>query len=107
MRLADIVRLRLRSVFRRSAVEQELDEELRYHLQSEIDENIALGMSTADARLEALRSISGLEQRKEECRDTRGVNMIDNLVGDLRFALRQLRRDMEFTTTAILMLALG
>src|SRR5882724_4520403 len=107
MRLADIVRLRLRSLIRRSAVEQDLEEELRYHLEREIDENLALGMNPADARLEALRSISGLEQRKEECRDMRGVNLFDNLINDVRFALRQLRKDMEFTGTAILMLALG
>lgn len=107
MRWIDIIRLRLRSLLRRSAVEQELQEELHYHLEREIDENVAGGMSRADARLAALRSINGLEQRTEECRDTRGVNMIDNLIGDVRFALRQLRKDMEFTTTAILMLALG
>src|SRR5450432_3958276 len=107
MRLADILRLRLRSVLHRSAVEKELAEELRYHLEREIDENIALGMPPTEARLAALRSINGLEQRTEECRDMRGVNMIDNLIGDVRFALRQLRKDLEFSATAILMLALG
>ena len=107
MRFIDILRLRVRSIFRRSAVEQELQEELRYHLEREIDENVATGMSRAEARLAALRSINGFEQRKEECRDMRGVNVIDNLIGDVRFALRQLRKDMEFTATAILMLALG
>jgi macrolide transport system ATP-binding/permease protein len=102
-----IFSLRLRSVFRRSAVEDELEEELRYHLERDIDEYVAQGMSRREARLAALHSISGLEQHKEECRDMRGVNVIDNLLRDVRFALRQLRRDAEFTATAILMLALG
>ena len=107
MRFIDILRLRARSIFRRSVAEHELEEELRYHLEREIDENVAQGMNRAEARLAALRSIDGMEQRKEECRDMRGVNVIDNLIGDVRFAVRQLRKDMEFTATAILMLALG
>ena len=97
MRLADIFRLRLRSLFSRAGVEQELDEELRYHLDRQIEEYIAAGMSPAAARLAALRAISGLEQSKEECRDMRGLNLIDNLRKDLRFAIRQLHKNPGFT----------
>ena len=107
MRASDIFRLRLRSFLSRAAVEQELDEELRYHLEREIDENMAAGMSRAEARRAALRAISGLEQRKEECRDMRGLNLADNLAKDLRFAVRQLRKNPGFTATAIFVLALG
>ena len=71
-RLRQIVRLRLRSLFSSASVDRELDEELRYHLEQQVDANIARGMTPETARTAALRAIGGLEQRKEECRDTRG-----------------------------------
>jgi macrolide transport system ATP-binding/permease protein len=71
MRWVNIVRLRLRSLFSRNKVEQELDEELQYHLERQIEENLKAGMSSAEARHAALRSVKGFEQRKEECRDVR------------------------------------
>ncbi|HEY7387262.1 MAG TPA: ABC transporter permease [Bryobacteraceae bacterium] len=107
MRLASMARLRLRSLFRRRRVEEDLDEEFHYHLEREIDENIAAGMSREEARLAALRTIGTLEPRKEECRDMRGLNLLDRIVSDIRFAGRQLRHSPEFALIAILMLALG
>ena len=107
MRVIAIFRHRLRSLFMRTLVEGELDEELRYHLEREMDENIAAGMSPEDARRAALRSIHGFEQRREECRDMRGLNLIENLRKDLAFATRQLQRNLGFTCTAIFVLALG
>jgi macrolide transport system ATP-binding/permease protein len=105
--LVAIIRMRYRSLFARRAAERDLEEELQYHLDRQIDENLALGMSPPEAKWAALRSMGDFEQRKEECRDQRGLNMFDNVINDIRFALRQLRKDLEFTTTAILMLALG
>jgi macrolide transport system ATP-binding/permease protein len=102
-----ILRLRLRSLAVRDAVEDELDDELRYHLERQIDEYVAGGMSPGDARLAALRSMGGVEQRKEECRDMRGLTLIDNLRQDAGYAARQLRAHVGFTCTATLMLALG
>src|ERR1035441_8603873 len=92
MRLARIFRLRLRSLLRRTTVERELDEELQYHLERQIEEEGAAGMNRAEARSAALRSIAGLEQRKEECRDMRGLNLIDSLERDFRFSLRSEER---------------
>ena len=103
MRLVNTLRLRLRSLFFRTQVEQELDEELRYHLERQIEADIAAGMDPDAAR----RSIAGIEQRKEECRDARGVNLVDNLVGDVRFAVRQLLKSPAFTVTAVFMIGLG
>ncbi len=107
MRFADIVRLRLRSLFAREIVEQELDEEMQYHLDRQIEANLTAGMDAAAARSAALKEINGVEQRKEECRDARGWNLLENLVRDAGFATRQLRKNPGFTATAILMLALG
>jgi putative ABC transport system permease protein len=102
-----IIALRLRSLFSGAAVDAELDEELRYHLAQQIDANIARGMTPEAARTAALRAIGGIDQRKEQCRDTRGISIVENLLRDLRLAIRQLRKQPGFTFTAILSLALG
>ncbi|WP_031500002.1 ABC transporter permease [Bryobacter aggregatus] len=107
MRLFTILERRLSSLFSRQKVEQELDEELAYHLDRQIEENLRQGLPAEEARFAALRSIGGLEQRKEECRDARGWNLLDELGQDLRFSLRQLRKNPGFTVVAILMLGLG
>jgi macrolide transport system ATP-binding/permease protein len=99
--------LRLRSLFRREEAELDLSDELQFHLQNQIEEYVAQGMDAQEARHAALRSLGGLEQVKEECRDTRGTNLIENFVQDVRFGVRMLRRSPGFTILAILCLTLG
>ena len=101
------VPLRLRSLFRRGQVEAELNEELRYHLERQIEVNTAAGMSVEEARYAALRAMHGLDQRKEECRDMRRVRLIEDLWQDSRFSLRSLLKRPGFTAIALLALALG
>lgn len=102
-----IARLRFRSLFRRSEVERELDEELRYHVARQTEENIAKGMPPDEARAAALRALGGFEYRKEQVRDTRGTAWIEGTWRDLTLAVRSLRRNPGFASAVVLTLALG
>ncbi len=99
--------LRLRSLFRRRRVEQELNEELQFHLERKIEEGIANGLSPKEARYAAMRAMDGLEQRKEEMRDMRRIHWLTDFLDDARFAIRSLRRTSGLTAFVVITLALG
>jgi putative ABC transport system permease protein len=94
-------------LFRKSKVEDELDDELRFHLENLTGEHIAQGISPEDARFTALRELGGVEQHKEECRDVRGLRWLEDLIQDLRYGIRILRRNPGFTAVAVITIALG
>jgi macrolide transport system ATP-binding/permease protein len=98
---------RLTATFRHRRLEDDLDEELRSHLEMATEINLSKGMSPEDARCEALRSFGGVEQTKELYRDRRGLPFLETTLQDLRFGLRMLRRDPGFSILAILCLTLG
>jgi len=98
---------RLRSLFHREKAELDLSEELQFHLQNQIDEYIAGGMDAQEARHAAFRSLGGVEQVKEECREARNMNVIENFARDMRLGVRMLRRNPGFTVLTILCLTLG
>src|SRR5216684_9213736 len=98
---------RLAALFRRRHLEDDLDAELRSHLELAVELNLRKGMSAEDARREALRGFGGVEQIKEICRDQRGLPVIETALQDLRFGFRMLRRSPGFSALAILCLTLG
>ena len=98
---------RLSRLWRKPHAEQRLDAELEFHLEQQIADYIAAGLTREEARCRARREFGGVELYKEECRDTRWENQFDIFLGDLRFAWRGLRKDRRFAFVAIFALALA
>ena len=107
MRLLYMLPLRIRSLFRHHQVEQELDDEFRDHIERRVEADIARGMTADEARYAAMRAMGGVEQRKEECRDMRGTQLVDQFRQDIRYAWRSLVKSPGFASVTLLSLALG
>jgi putative ABC transport system permease protein len=98
---------RLRSLVRRRAVEQELDDELRFHRERLVDRYVADGLMHDEGMRRARLEMGGFDQVKEEHRDARGVRLLEDLGSDLRYAVRQVKRSPGFAVLAMLCLGLG
>src|SRR5918995_1327661 len=101
------LKLRMRSLAQRSRIEQEIDEEFEFHLDQRIEQEIAAGRSPDEAKAIAMRSMVGLTQRKEECRDALRMNFTEDLLRDFRYTIRNLQRDPRFAALAVIIMALG
>ena len=97
----------LRSFFFRARVERELESELTFHLDTETEKNIQLGMTRDAARRKALIAFGSVDVTKEAHRDGRGSRWFEDFTGDVRLALRSIRRNPGFAAAAIITLTLG
>src|ERR1035438_2867848 len=98
---------RLRSLFRKKVLEQQLDRELRFHREATFEAKIASGMTPEEAQRAVAVEFGGTEQIKEECRDVRRLPWMEHLVLDARFGIRSLLKNPGFTVLALLVLGLG
>jgi predicted permease len=96
-----------KSLFRKSALDSQLDTELRFHIDKLTSDNIAAGMAPEEARRQAVLEFGGREQIKEELRDVHRVRVIESALANLKSAFRFLRKSPTFSATVILTLALG
>jgi predicted permease len=101
------LRFRLRALFRRNAEETELNDELRFHFERQVEKYKLLGMPEEEARRRARLTFGGHEQVKEDCREARGTSFVENARQDLRYAIRQLRGNPTFAIVILMTLALS
>ena len=107
MRFGRVIMRRLHSIFRRSREDADLGHEVELHFEQLVKEALASGASESEARIVARHQFGSLETTKEECRDKRRVNLVNDLARDLRYALRMIRAKPSFSAPALLSLALG
>jgi predicted permease len=113
MMISDLL-FRLRAIFRRRSLEKELNDELRFHFEREVEKLMRSGLSHEEASRQARQSLGGMDQIKEECRDARGVSVdargvsvLDTAIQDIRYGMRGLRRNPGLTILATVTLSLG
>src|SRR5262245_56230525 len=98
---------RLRAIFRGRAMERELDDELQMHLDRQIEKSMKAGLSPDEATRQARIALGGIAYVKEECRQARGVSLVESTLQDVAYGFRMLRKSPGFSAAVVLSLALG
>ena len=99
--------MRFLNLFRKARIDREIDDELRFHLEMRVEDNLRAGMAPEAARQDAVRRFGNVTSVREQARDERGAGVVDVVLGDLRQGARWLRRRPGFAVTAVVTLALG
>jgi len=107
MSILSDLRFRMRALFQWRSMENDLDDELRFHFEKAVEKHRAAGRTEAEARRQARLAFGGESQVAEDCREARGTRFLESVLQDTRFALRQIRKNPGFAVTAVLVLALG
>jgi predicted permease len=107
MSWVSVIASRLRAVFEHKRLERELDDEVRFHIEMQMEDNLKLGMNPEDARYAALRSFGAVEPMRERYREQRALVLVETVAQDIRYTVRILRKSLGFTATSVAVLALG
>jgi putative ABC transport system permease protein len=107
MSILSDLRFRIRALFQRRSMDNDLDDELRFHFEKEVEKHRAAGLTEKEALRQARLAFGGPSQIAEDCREARGTSLLENVLRDVDYALRQMKKSPGFAVTAILTLALG